>query len=106
MQVVVNLDDKLASERFATWCREWNNERDAGDKFTSFFTYAGTQPTSMWKQKMDREVIMETLRDYPLHCNYNFRKADCDPLRKIKRRIGCILLEEFCATSDEQLLGT
>ena len=32
---------------------------------------------------------------------YNFRKVDCDPLRKIKRRIGYILLEEFCATSNE-----
>ena len=36
---------------------------------------------------------------------YNFRKVNCDPLMKIKRRIGYILLEEFCATSDKQLLG-
>ena len=49
---------------------------------------------------------METLRDYLHHRIYNFRKVDCDPLRKIKRRIGYILLKEFCATSDEQLLGT
>ena len=68
---------------------------------TSFFIYAGTQPTSIWKQKTDREIIMETLRDYLLHRNYNFRKVDCDPLKKIKRRIGKILFEEFCATSDE-----
>ena len=37
--------------------------------------------------------------------NYNFRK-DCDPLTQIKRHIGYILLEEFRATSDEQLLST
>ena len=37
---------------------------------------------------------------------YNFRKVDCDPFKKIKRRIGYILFGEFCATSDEQLLST
>jgi hypothetical protein len=31
-------------------------------------------------------------------------KVDCDPLMKIKRRIGCTQLEEFCAKSDKQLL--
>ena len=35
-----------------------------------------------------------------------FRKVYCDPLRKIKRRIGYIQLEESCATSDGELLGT
>ena len=55
---------------------------------------------------MDNEIIMEALRDYLHRRNYSFRKVDCDPLRKIKRRIGYILLEEFCATSDEQLLAT
>ena len=49
---------------------------------------------------------MEALRDYLLHRNYNFRKVDCDPLKKIKRRIGYILSGEFYATSDEQLLST
>ena len=29
-----------------------------------------------------------------------------DLLRKIKQHIGYILIEEFCATSDEQLLAT
>jgi len=36
------------------------------------------------------------MRDYLHHRIYSFRKVDCDPLRKIKRRIGYILLEEFC----------
>ena len=34
-----------------------------------------------------------------------FWKTDCDLLRRIKRNIGYIILEEFCATSDEKLLG-
>jgi len=50
----------------------------------------------MLKRKMGSEIIMETLRDYLRYRNYNFRKVDCDPLRKIKRRIGYMLLEEFC----------
>jgi hypothetical protein len=51
------------------------------------------------------EGIMEALHDHLNHRIDNFRKADCDPLtsRRIKRHI---ILEEFCATSDGQLLGT
>ena len=49
---------------------------------------------------------MEALRDYLHHRTYNFRKDACDPLKKIKRPIGYVLLEEISATSDEQLLGT
>ena len=70
------------------------------------------QPTQEHNQlpcengRWTNEIIMETLRDYLHHRNYNLRKVDCDPLRKIKRRIGYILLEEFCSTSDEQLLDT
>jgi len=48
---------------------------------------------------MDNEVVImdsETFRDYLHHRNFNFWKVDCDPLRKIKRPIGNILLEEFC----------
>ena len=56
--------------------------------------------------KMDREIIMETMRDYFTTATTIFGRLICDPLRQIKRRIGYILLEEFCATSDEQLLGT
>ena len=48
---------------------------------------------------------METLRDYLHRRNYNLRKVDCDPLRKIKRRIGYTSFEEFFPTSDEQLLA-
>ena len=70
------------------------------------------QPTQEHNQlpfengRWTNEIIMETLRDYLHHRNYNLRMVDCDPLKKIKRRIGYILLEEFCATSDERLLGT
>ena len=49
---------------------------------------------------------MEAVRDYLHHRDYNLRNVDCDPLRQIKRRIGYILIEEFYATSDEQLLDT
>ena len=49
---------------------------------------------------------METMRDYFTTATTIFGRLICDPLRQIKRRIGYILLEEFCATSDEQLLGT
>jgi len=90
-----------------------------------FSPYTGTQPTSMWKRNYgtaipypgSRIIIilagawvgnwrwqwnghrMETLLGH-LHChlsNYNLRKVNCDPLRKIKRPIGYILLEEICA---------
>ena len=54
---------------------------------------------------MGNEIIVEALRDYLHPHNYKVRKVVCDPLMKIKRRIEYILLEEFCATSDEQLLG-
>ena len=48
-------------------------------------------------------AMMETFHDsrHGHLRNYNLREVDCDPLRKIKRPIGYILLEEFCATSDE-----
>ena len=58
----------------------------------------------MRKRKIEDEIIMEALSDYLHHRNYNFRKVNCDPLMKIKRRIGDILLEEFCAISDEQIV--
>jgi len=64
----------------------------------SFFTLR-RNTTKFHVKKEDgqlNEGIMEALHDHLNHRIDNFRKPDCDPLRRIKRRIGHIILEEFC----------
>ena len=66
--------NKLASERFVHYR---NLETESLERFFWQFTkgrfssYAGTQPASIWKRKMDNEVIMEALRMVSIR-NYNW----------------------------------
>ena len=112
-------DDKLASKRFATSILgnesiAWHRNKEIMMQEineTCYVVFHLRRNTTNFHvktedgQKNNHGDLDETVKPVTTFtATYNFRKVDCDPLRKIKRRIGYILFEEFCATSDEQLL--
>ena len=75
---------------------KWNAEMSKTGRSFSLYSVSNER-----KFKRKKEVVWITSSP-----QQQFRKVYCDPLRKIKRRIGYIQLEESCATSDGELLGT